>query len=178
MKRFNLLCALSFWIVLSLIGFAMAADAVPPAAPNIFGDALAGFLTSTVFPVLGALALGIVSWAAEKIGTKFKIDSLTQDHNFLTQIAAQGVAFAEEKAANYAKAAKPLSGNEKLNAAIAYVIQMAPKVSEAQAQSLVTSALAMLPGVGATGAAAVGTPPPVVIPAPSAAIDPLAVAPA
>ena len=140
-----------------------------------FGDTLSTFLMQTVFPVLGALVLGFVSWAAQKVGAKYKIESLTTQNNFVTQLAAQGVAFAEEKAANFAKTAQPISGNDKLNAAIAYVMQMAPKVSTEQAQSLVTSALAMLPGVGATGNASVGTVP-VIAPA-VAPINPLAVAP-
>jgi hypothetical protein len=145
-----------------------------------FGEALSTLLTTTVFPILGAMALGFVSWAAKSFGSKFKIDALTADNNFVTNLAAQGVAFAEEKAANYAKQAQPLSNNDKLNAAIAYVMQMAPKVSPEQAQSLVTSALAMLPGVGATGNAAVGVP--TIAPADvplkvDVASDPLAVSP-
>src|ERR1035437_1796450 len=121
-----------------------------------FGEVLSTFLSQTVLPVLGALVLGFISWAAKTVGSRFKIEALLTDNNFVTQLAAQGVAFAEEKAANYAKQAQPLSNNDKLNAAIAYVMQMAPKVTPEQAQSLVTSSLAMLPGVGATGNTAVG----------------------
>lgn len=146
-----------------------------------FGDALSELLKTTILPILGALVLGFVSWAAKYVGVKFKIDALTKENNFVTNLAAQGVAFAEEKAANYAKQAQPLSNNDKLNAAIAYVMQMAPKVSPEQAQSLVTSALAMLPGVGATGNAAVGMPTVNVAPVPpkvDVASDPLAVTPA
>lgn len=169
-----MLCIISVFMLFAVS--VMAADVVVPAdTPSVFGTALSTFLSGTVFPVLGALVLGFVSWAAKKIGNKFHIESLVADNNFLTNIAAQGVAFAEEKAANYAKNAKPLSGGDKLNSAIAYVLQMAPKVSESQAQSLVTSALAMLPGVGATGPAAVGTVAPVATVPPVA--DPLAVSP-
>lgn len=145
-----------------------------------FGNAFSALLVQTVFPVLGALVLGFVSWACQKIGTKYKIEALTQQNNFVTSLATQGVAFAEEKGANYAKQLKPLSNNDKLNSAVAYVMQMAPAVSQEQAQSLVTSALALLPGVGATGNAVVGSTAPVPAPAPPATTteaNPLAVAP-
>jgi hypothetical protein len=182
MKKFCLLIVLSLMFVLSLLSYCIAAEAA--AVPNPFGDALTTLLTNVIFPFFGALTLGVVTWAAKKIGNKFKIETLAQDNNFLTSIAAQGIAFAEEKAANFAKNAQPLTGNDKLNSAIAYVMQMAPKVSEAQAQSLVTAALAMLPGVGATGTTAVGTPTPAIVPTPAVPLsvpfstDPLTVAPA
>ena len=162
------------FVLLAIASVCFAAD--PVAAAVTFGDSLSAFLTQTVFPIFTALALGFATWAAQKIGAKFKIEALTKQNNFVTQIAAQGIAFAEEKAANYAKTVAPLTGNEKLNAAIAYVLQMAPKVTPEQAQSLVTSVLATLPGVGATGPAAVG----VVGSTPSVAVvdqNPLAVNP-
>ena len=146
------------------------------AAPVAWGDTLSTFLNNTIFPILGALLTGFVSWACMKIGTKFKISALTEKNNFVTQLAAQGVAFAEEKGANYAKSLAPISSNDKLNAAIAYVMQMAPTVTTEQAQSLVTSALAMLPNAGATGTATVTAAPVVVAPA-VVTPDPLAVAP-
>lgn len=156
------------------------ADSVVTINSTPFGEVLSTLLSQTVLPVLGALVLGFISWAAKAFGAKFKIDALTADNNFVTNLAAQGIAFAEEKAANYAKQAKPLSNNDKLNAAIAYVMQMAPKVTPEQAQSLVTSVLATLPGVGATGNVAVGVPTVIVGPVPpkvDVTSDPLAVAP-
>lgn len=174
MKTQFRILALSLWFIISIIGCTFAADQAPAAQ---FGELLAEFLKVTVFPVLGAIVLGFISWAANKIGKKYKFDSLIGDNALLMQIAAQGVAFAEEKAANYAKNTAPLTGSEKLNAAIAYMLQMAPHVSPEQAQSLVTSALAMLPNAGATGTTAVGIP--IVAPSPVAFSDsgPLQVAP-
>jgi hypothetical protein len=160
--------ALVVLFIVTSVCCVLAADPTPTATPSAFGIMLSDLLTNTVFPVLGALALGFVTWAANKVGAKFKIDALTADNNFVTRVAAQGVAFAEEKAANYAKNTQPLTSSDKLNSAIAYVLQQAPKVTPEQAQSIVTSALAMLPGVGATGNAAIGTP---------TTIDPLAVVP-
>lgn len=155
MKKFIVFFVAGLVCIIPAVVFAVDAVVVPVVT---FGDTFSTFLSQTILPILGALVLGFVSWAAKYIGAKFKIDALTADNNFVTNIAAQAVAFAEEKAANYAKQAQPLSNNDKLNAAIAYVMQMAPKVTQEQAQSLVTSALAMLPGVGATGNAAVGVP--------------------
>ena len=176
MKKFVMLFTLSIWFIIATLPV-FAADTAPAAVP--WGDVLSTFLTNSVLPIFGALVMGFASWAATKIGTKYHIDCLLGNNTFVTQIASQGVAFAEEKAANFAKTASPISSNDKLNAAIAYVMQMAPKVTPEQAQSLVTSALAMLPGVGATGDAAVGVITPVVpaTPAPLAVTDPLAVAP-
>ena len=168
--------SLFVFVLLAFATVCFGADAVAvPAVP--FGDTLSTLLSQTILPILGALVLGFISWAAKYVGSKFKIDALTADNNFVTNLAAQGIAFAEEKAANYAKQAQPLSNNDKLNAAIAYVMQMAPKVSPEQAQSLVTSALAMLPGVGATGNAAVGVVPVAVPPTFNVSTDPLAVTP-
>ena len=172
----NLVSLITLIFICMLTALALAADAAP--ATSTFGDALSSFLTGTAFPILAALALGFVSWAAKKIGTKYHIDSLLSDNNLMTNIAAQGVAFAEEKAANFAKTAQPLTSNDKLNSAIAYVLQMAPKITEAQAQSMVTSVLAMLPGVGATGTAVVVPPITLTPAAPKSTVDPLAVNPA
>jgi hypothetical protein len=187
MKLFKLMCCLAcLALVMFTATLALAADAAP--ATNAFGAALSAFCTNTLLPLLGALTLGFASWAAKKLGDKYKIAGLSDSNGFLMQVAAQGVAFAEEKAANFAKNAQPLTGNDKLNAAIAYMLQNAPKVTEAQAQSLVTAALASLPGVGATGSASVTVPPvvPVVVDAPAVSVpveiplpasDPLAIAP-
>ena len=156
MKRF--ICALFAVLPFALLfmgSIAFGADAA--AAQPAWGDALYSFLTQTVFPVLGALTLGIVSWAAKKFGDKFHIQGLGDQNSMLMQLASQGVAFAEEKGANFAKNAQPITSNDKLNSAIAYVMQMAPKVTTDQAQSLVTAALAMVAGVGATGQTTVGT---------------------
>jgi hypothetical protein len=170
-------------VLLACATMVFGADAVPAAAPTVsqFGQALNTFFVQTAFPIFGALVLGFASWALGKLGTKFKIQGLQDKNSFLMQLAGQGVAFAEEKAANFAKSAQPLTGNDKLNAAIAYMLQNAPKLTEAQAQSLVTSALASIPGVGATSSTTVDIPaPPVVVTQPvrvPAAADALAVAP-
>ena len=156
MKNLWSLFVLVFALVLLCAITAFAGDAAVTVNGQPFGEVLSVFLKDTVFPILGALLLGFASWAAKGIGSKYKIKTLTEENNFAIQLAAQGVAFAEEKAAAYAKNAAPLAKSEKLNSAMAYVMQMAPKVTEAQAQSLVTSALAMLPGAGATGNNAVG----------------------
>jgi hypothetical protein len=157
MKNIWNIFALVFMLMLLLVVSCFGADSIPVGVP--FGEILSDFLKQTVFPILGALVLGFISWAVKAFGTKYKIAALADNNNFLMQIAAQAVAFAEEKGAAYAKNASPLTNSDKLNSAIAYVIQMAPKVTQEQAQSLVTSALASLPGVGATGTSAVGVAP-------------------
>lgn len=150
---FSILCAL---LVVSLAGAccAVAADAAPTSMQTI-----ADTLQQTVFPVIGSLVLGLLSVLCTKIGQKFHIDSLTNKNNLLIQIATQGVAYAEEKAASLIGSKAQLTGSEKLDEAIAYICKALPKVSADDAQAAATAVLAMIPGVGATGntAVAMGT---------------------
>lgn len=152
-------------LVLSVVlsaGIAMAANA----APQTPAQDLATTLQQTVFPVLGSLLLGFISWACTKLGQKFHIDSLTQKNNILIQIAAQGVAYAEEKAASLVGSKAELTGSEKLDEAIAYICRALPKVSADDAQRAATAVLAMIPGIGASGSTAVSLTASAVVPAP------------
>lgn len=149
--------------VVAFVTFALGADPVTTApvpvvaapAVNSFGSALAGFFSQTVFPILSAFLLGLVSIAVKKFGDKYKIATLQENNNFLVNLAAQGVALAEEKGAAYLKNQLAFTGNQKLNAAVEYVMLNAPKVSREQAESLVHSALGSVQGAGATGESAV-----------------------
>lgn len=180
MKKVHLF--LSFLIVGVIVGLLFAAGvyaadagtvadaaAVPTAAQSF-----ATVLQQTVFPVIGSILLGLFSWACTKLGQKFHIDSLTQKDNLLMSIAAQGVAYAEEKAASLVGSKSELTGSAKLDLAVAYICRAIPTVSPDQAQRAATAALAMIPGVGATGAAAVAYTSGQVSPASSVIITPSA----
>ena len=137
--------------VLSGCAPVFAADPAP-AATNPAPAALAAFLRDSVFPVIGAFLMGVVSIFLNRLGTKFKIEALTQRDNFLERLAHQGIALAEEKAAQYIGSRGSLTGRDKLDIAVAHVLAYVPKVGEAQARHIVESLLARIPGVGATKA--------------------------
>jgi hypothetical protein len=140
-------------IVLAAIGIACAAEVaatvpVTTAAPA----ALATFLKDTVFPVIGSLLMGFLAVLIKKIADKFHIDALAQKDNFLTQLAFQGITMAEEKAAQLVGSRAALTGNEKMDAAIAHILSVMPKISPERARVAVEATLAQIPGIGATGA--------------------------
>lgn len=153
--RFNRILALSLLFILSLMAtVAVAADLVP-AHVNPAPAALADFLQQTVFPVLGALFMGVVTLFLNRLGAKYKIDLLMQRDNFLERVAFQGLTLAEEKAAKYAGSKMALTGNDKMDVAIAHILRLMPKVDEGHARAVVESLLAQIPGVGASGVQAV-----------------------
>lgn len=146
-----------FIVFALLLVCATTALAAEPTAPTA-SAALADFLRVSVFPIIGSLFLGLLSLALNKLGQKWKIDALTQKNNILMQIAGQGVAFAEERAATLIGSKAEITGNDKMDAAVAYITSALPKISKEEAQRAATAVLAMIPGVGATGAAAVAFP--------------------
>lgn len=158
----NMPCTLPFKAALTVLFVAawtlpaMAAEVIPAhtaVPPSTFGAALQVFLSGTVFPLLGSFVLGLVSLLLTRLGTKYKVQALTEENNFLFRLAAQGVALAEEWAAKRASATTRLTGMEKMDIAIAHILTYAPKVSTKQAEDIVHSMLAQIPGAGATGEA-------------------------
>jgi hypothetical protein len=149
----------SFILLISIMLTAIIAFAAdPPAgAPNA-SVAVADVLRQSVLPVIGSFILGLLSWVLAKLGEKFKIDALRQKNNFVMQIAGQGVAYAEEKAASLVGSKSELTGSEKLDQAIAFICQAIPKLTPEQADAAAHAALAMIPGVGATADAVVAYP--------------------
>jgi hypothetical protein len=152
-KRFFLSLAVMLWFVLAAVGFAFAVDSAVPAAVSPSSGAVGELLRQTVFPIITALFLGVVSLFLKKLGDKLGVQSLADRNGLLMTIAAQGVAFAEEKAAIYADSRLPLSGSDKLTAATSYILKAMPKVTQEQAEAATHAILAMIPGAGATGSA-------------------------
>lgn len=128
---------------------ALGADAAAPAASPA-PAALAAFLTDTVFPVVTALFMGVVTIFLNRLGAKYKVDALTQRGNFLERLAYQGITLAEERAAQLIGSKSTLTGRDKLDIAVSHVLSVMPKVSDASARRLVESLLAQIPGAGAT----------------------------
>lgn len=149
-KRLSTLYAL---LILTVLTFCMAT--VASAADVTAQQTITDTLQQSVFPVIGSIILGFVSWALSKLGTTLGIQALTQKNNILIQIAAQGVAYAEEKAAGYLGSKSTLTGSQKMDTAVAFICQALPKVTTDEAERAATAVLAMIPGVGATGATSV-----------------------
>jgi hypothetical protein len=171
-KRFLSFLSLACFGLMVCIGIAYAADPVAPAAASPAPAALAAFLRDSVFPIVGTALMGFLSVFLARLGAKYKIDALTQKNNFVEQIAFQGITLAEEKAAQLVGSKSALTGSDKMDIAIAHVITNMPKFSPAQAESIVNGLLARIPGVGATGAAALALPAPA--PAAVPAVEPAA----
>ena len=117
------------------------------------GAGLQAFLEQTVFPIITALVLGLVSLVLTRLGQKYQVQALTEKNNFLFRLAAQGVALAEEWAAKKAGTTTQLTGVNKLDIAVQHILSFSPKVSRAQAEDIVHSVLAQIPGAGATSEA-------------------------
>jgi len=149
MKLFSSICTV---LILTLCAVAaLAADLAPPhAAPETVAG-LGTLLQQTVFPVIGAFLLGLISLALKWVGRKFKLESLVQENNILMDLAHQGITLAEERSAQLMDSRVPLTGQNKLAIAIGHVLSVMPKVSEERARNIVESMLAQIPGAGATG---------------------------
>ena len=147
MKRFfAILCLFLAALLFTAPGLVLAEDAGTP-----LGGALADFMSGTLFPLINALVLGLVGWAAVTIGKKYKIDALIASEGLIQDAAYKGVTLAEEWAAKRLKTANiRVSSSEKLNLAIAQVLKAAPLISRDEAREYVESVLARVTGAGAT----------------------------
>lgn len=126
------------------------------AADATAGDVLTGFLNSTVYPVVGAFLLGLVSLLLNKLRKKYNLEISAGMQEQLEAVAKRGIAFAQEKADATIKAnLTRFTGSDKLNAAITFIMDNSPGVTEQQAHDLVHSVLGMTSGVGASGETAV-----------------------
>ncbi|BCS54543.1 hypothetical protein [Geobacter sp. SVR] len=136
-------CLLSILCLSALAGDAASATSADPAV-------LAAFLRETIFPIVGALLLGLLSIPLHWLGNRFKIDYLLQRDNAIERLAYQGIALAEEMAAKKVEGLAGLTGSAKLDVAVGHILSVMPSVSREQAERIVESLLAQIPGVGAT----------------------------
>jgi hypothetical protein len=133
-----------------LPGLAAAADLLPVHATAEPTAGIGTMLLQTVFPVIGALLLGLVSLTLKWLGRKYKLEALAKEDNFILNLAHQGITLAEERAAQLIDSKVPLTGQNKLAIATGHVLSVMPKISEARAQAVIESLLARIPNVGAT----------------------------
>jgi hypothetical protein len=135
-----------------------AADLLPAPTAAAAPDSLTTFLRQSVFPVIGALFMGILTLFLTRIGQKYKIDALTQRNNIVEQLAYQGITKAEELAAQFVGSKALLSGGDKLSIAVSHILAFMPSVTKDQAESMVHALLAQIPGTGASGNMSIASP--------------------
>lgn len=154
-ERMKLAVLMTMAVLLLIPMLALAADAVATAS-NPLGDSLAGILSGDIKPVLMALLTALIGIVLDKVRQKTGLQISAERQAQLVGFAEQGIGIAEEKGAAYLKAnATKMTGNAKVDMAIAHIIAMAPKVTVEQADGLVHYVLAKSTGAGATGTAAV-----------------------
>jgi hypothetical protein len=120
------------------------------------GQAVASLLEGVVFPVVTAFLLGLVGIVINKVRIKYNLDISAEKQSQLESLALRGIAYAEEKASDYAKnKAKTLTGSDKLDIAVAHILTAMPKISDRQAEAIVNSVLGQVKGLGASGEKAV-----------------------
>lgn len=135
----------SLFLVGMFVGLALAGDT--PTA----GGAVSEFLTAVIWPVLGSFAMALMSIVLNKVRTKYNVQISVEQEDRLRAWALDGIALAEEKAAAAMKRnLTKLTGNQKLDTAISYVLTMAPHLTHEQADALVHSTLG-LSNAGASG---------------------------
>lgn len=144
--RYAICCLLVLSVIVPTL--ATAADLLP--AQLVPEAGLGTLLQQTVFPVIGAVLMGLASLALQWLGKKYKLEALNAENGFLMKLAHQGITLAEERAAQVIDTKLALNGQNKLAIATGHILSVMPKISEARAQAIVESLLAQIPGVGAT----------------------------
>ncbi len=149
-KRFTQCLFVLVAVFLVACSAVLAADAIP-AEVTPSPSALSAFLQQTLLPLASAFAMALFSLAAKRLNQRWKLQALSDQNSFLYKLAGQGIALAEERAAKLAGSVSSLTGDQKLNIAVDHMLSFFPKLSQTQAQDIVHSVLAMIPGAGATG---------------------------
>lgn len=144
-----------FILSILVASLACAVDTVPAHVSQDAVNPLVAFLQQSIFPLITAFFMGIVTLFLNRLGKKYGIEALTQQNNLLEKVAFQGITKAEELAAIYVGSKAALTGQDKLSIAVKHILSVMPKVSQAQAESITHAILAQIPGVGASGDTAI-----------------------
>jgi hypothetical protein len=115
-----------------------------------YGMILSTFFIEVLFPILGAVILALVGIILKKIADKYDMQSLMDQQSIIEDLAISAIGYAEEKAATYAKNRTKLTGSEKLDIAVGFVLEKTPKVDRHEAKQWIEAMLARLVNVGAT----------------------------
>ena len=103
----------------------------------IFGD----FIVQVIFPILGAALMVLLGLAAQKLNQKFKTEIFTRNIHIIEDLAGKAAAYAEEKATVWARERGKITGQEKADIAIAWLMQRSPELTREQAQQWIEAIL-------------------------------------
>lgn len=143
---------LNMKIAMFIFVILLQAVAARAAENNPVGEALSGFLADVIFPVISAFLVGMVGVILNKIRQKYNLEIDEQMQGNLEIMARNSVAYVEERVAAFAKQdVTAITGREKLDMAITYMLDAAPGISTEQADRLIHSALGQVADAGATG---------------------------
>jgi hypothetical protein len=110
-------------------------------------EALLSSVTDALVALLGVLLSVLASYAVAYLKTRLKFVS----EAYLQELARSGVAFAEERAAQYLKAnGAKLASKLKLESAVKYVLMKAPNITPEEAERIITAELPKV-SLGAAG---------------------------
>lgn len=104
-------------------------------------ELLVNFLTNVVFPIAGAALSVLLTLLIHKLAEKAKVSLTIEQENVLLGAAATAVQYAEELALTKARGAEKMTGNEKFDAAMAFVMKSVPKVDEEKARAVLLAAV-------------------------------------
>ena len=115
-------------------------------------DALIGIIQRDLMPLLIAFITSLVSLILLKVKKKLNLQVSAETEAWIQGQAEHAVQLVAEKAAARINAGQvKFTKNEKLDMAIAALIQKAPEVSRPQADQYIHAALSRMFGEGATG---------------------------
>ena len=117
------------------------------------GEFIQTLLTNILLPILLSIVSALVSIVLLKLKKKYNLDIDAATEKKINDAAENAIHMVEEKAASKIMdtCTKSLSNDDKLNMAIAKLVQKVPAITREKADAYVHAALARMSGVGATG---------------------------
>lgn len=111
----------------------------------IFGD----FVSQVIFPVILAVVTIIIGLAARKLDKRFNTAIFSDNISNIMSLAEHAGQYAEEKAMSWAKDRGKITGQEKLDLAVAWLMERAPEITTKQAEEWIEAVLPLI-GEGST----------------------------
>jgi len=143
---------IGFMMIAAVFIVAMPVACLAAEAGSPVAEALGGLLLDTILPALVVLVGTLTALLIRKLTVKLGIEANEELERMAATQAEAAVQYAGEMAASRLKQKDiKVTGNEKLNTAVAYLITHVPSLTREQAESLVHAALARIRGEGATG---------------------------
>ena len=106
-----------------------------------FNEILTHFLSTDIFPILGSVITYLVILMYNKFSAYIKLKYKVDLHVNIEKYAELAVRYVEEYTLAKAKGVEKLSSNEKLDAAITFLMKNCPEVDASKAKIYVEAAL-------------------------------------